>query len=205
MDAGTWFNAAGLGRGRADHASSTSGNSTTFDLEEHKHRFAVLVAGRGASTITVRFPVEKGKSILERIGLDHDFAHPDQLPLPSEIDVTHRQWRQKAIKVARRLGLPFTHGIAAKLINIYCKSRFVCGGFHEHPSVAALHPPIDAVLLAALAEEDFGGERTVWREARQKGWSNFDSGDYEQVIQAMRRGLAGKPLWLIEEYWRGHQ
>jgi hypothetical protein len=43
----------------------------------------------------------------------------------------------------------------------FCKSRFVCGGFHEHPSVAALHPPIDAVLLATFAEQEFGGEQTI--------------------------------------------
>lgn len=26
-------------------------------------------------------------------------------------------------------GCTFTHGVAAKLINIYCKSMFVCGGY----------------------------------------------------------------------------
>jgi hypothetical protein len=91
------------------------------------------------------------------------------------------------------------------LINIYCRSRFICGGFDEHSSVAALHPPVDRVLLAALAKRRFGGERTIWREALKKGWSKFDTEDYELVIQAIRRGLAGRPLWLIEEYWQGQQ
>ena len=182
-----------------------SGNSTIFHIEEHKHLFAAWAAGRAASTITVRFSVEQGKHILEAIGLNRDLAHPDQLPSSSEIDVAHRQWRLKAIEAAGGSGLSFTHGIAAKLINVYCKSRFVCGGFHEHPSVAALHPPVDAVLLATLAQGEFSGERMVWRKAQKKRWSKFNSEDYELVIQAIRRGLAGGPLWLIEQYWRGYQ
>jgi hypothetical protein len=46
--------------------------------------------------------------------------------------------------------LRFTHGIAAKLVNVYLKSVFVCGGRHDHPRVRALHPPIDSLLLDAL-------------------------------------------------------
>jgi hypothetical protein len=177
-----------------------------FAIEEHKHRFAVWVAGRAASRRTERFSVAQGKQILEAIGLNRDLAHPGQLPSPGRMDVAHRQWRLKAIKVADGLGLrKFTHGIAAKLINMYCKSRFVCGGFHEHPSVAALHLPVDAVLLDTLAKGEFGGEPTLWHDAAKKRWSKFDSADYELVIQAIRRGLAGRPLWLIEEHWRGYQ
>jgi hypothetical protein len=176
-----------------------------FDIEEHKHRFAVWAASRAASTVSARFSVGQGKHVLEAIGLSRDFAHPDQLPLSSGIDVAHRQWRLKAIEIARGRGLSFTHGIAAKLINCYLKTRFVCGGFHEHPSVAALHPPIDAVLLAGLAHGGFGGELTVWRDAQKKRWSKFGSEDYERVIQSIRHALAGGPLWLIEEHWRGHQ
>jgi hypothetical protein len=175
-----------------------------FNIEEHKHRFAIWAAGRAASTITARFTVEQGKHILEAIGLNRDLAHPDQLPSASRIDIAHRQWRMKAIKVAGRLGLPFTHGVAAKLINCYLKTRFVCGGFHEHPSVIALHPPIDSVLLAALAAERVGGELALWRDAQKKRWSKFDSEDYERVIESIRKALAGSPLWLIEEHWPGH-
>lgn len=116
-------------------------------------------------------------------------------------------WRRNAVNEARRLGLPFFNdGIAPKLINYYLKTRYVCGGFHEHASVGALHPPIDALLLDGLANvEKFNSEAKVWRDARKKRWSNLNSDDYEAVIQAIRRVLQGKPLWLIGEYWRGHQ
>jgi hypothetical protein len=138
-------------RGELTMQVRMSGDSTIDYLEEHKHRFAAWAASRAESTSkTARFSVEKGEHVLEAIGLNRDLAHPDQLPSSSEIDVAHRQWRRKAIKVAGRLELPFTHGVAAKLINIYCKSRFVCGGFHEDPSVAALHPPVDSLLLDTL-------------------------------------------------------
>ena len=104
------------------------------------------------------------------------------------------------------MGLPFTHGIAAKLINGYLKDRFVCGGYHEHERVKCLHPPIDALLLGALAEENVGGHAQQWREFRDQRWSKFDSAMYQAVINLIRESLpAGEPLWKIEQYWRGHQ
>ena len=42
---------------------------------------------------------------------------------------------------AARRNLTFTHGVAAKLINCYLKSRFVCGGYHAHArGRACTHP-----------------------------------------------------------------
>jgi hypothetical protein len=50
-------------------------------------------------------------------------------------------------------------------------------------------------------KKELGGERTIWREALKKGWSESDSDEYEKVIHAIRRGFTGKPLWW---YWPGH-
>ena len=63
------------------------------------------------------------------------------------MDEEHRRWRAVVKKAAKFEGLNFTHGVAAKLINVYLKSRFVCGGHHAHKRVHNLHPPIDAILL----------------------------------------------------------
>ena len=102
--------------------------------------------------------------------------------------------------------MDLTHGIAAKLINVYLKNRFVCGGDDDHKRVRCLHPPIDALLLTALAEANFGRQAQAWRKFRDLRWSKFDSAMYQAVIDLMRRSLpAGAPLWQIEEYWEGHQ
>ena len=132
-------------------------------------------------------------------------ASPEQLPTPEELDGEHRKWRHGIIHIANQDRFSLTHGVAAKLINVYLKSRFVCGGFENHSKVKALHPPIDSLLLTALVREKFGGQEAVWTAARLKRWSKLDSHDYEAVIQALKDSLPGKPLWHIEEYWKGNQ
>ncbi len=95
--------------------------------------------------------------------------------------------------------------LAAKLVNIYLKSRFVCGGHHEDRRVHGLHPPIDSVLLKALAEQNVGGSAGEWKLAAKTRWFRFASGDYERLIDLIRQSLKGRQLWEIEEHWRGNQ
>ena len=123
------------------------GKHMDYTIEEHRHRFAAWAAGRAANVSTCRFKVEQGKAILEAAGMDQLLAGPDRLPLPQDTDAIHREWRLKVIAAAKELGLAFTHGVAAKLINIYLKAGFVCGGHHDDDRVRSLHPPIDSVLL----------------------------------------------------------
>lgn len=106
---------------------------------------------------------------------------------------------------AASLGIAMTHGVAAKLINCYLKSRFVCGGHHAHENVAALHPPIDAIVLDTLASEDNGCHRDRWNSFRRIRWSKFTSEQYQEVITLIRESLGDKPMWMIEEHWRGNQ
>jgi len=177
-----------------------------YTIEEHKHRYVAWAASRAASTKTCRFSVQQGKGIIEAVGLHNFLFNPDKLPTPSEIDVRHREWREKAIHTAVNSNLAnFSHGIAAKLINVYLKGAFVCAGHESHPNVAALHPPIDKLLLDELCKNDFGGQRECWRAARKQRWSKLTSDQYEAVIQAIRISMNGEPLWQIEAYWRGYQ
>jgi hypothetical protein len=176
-----------------------------YTIEEHNHRMSAWVASRAASTKKCRFKVHLGVSILEASGFTPDFSRPKQLPDLDQLDNTHRKWRSKVIREAKKRGIRFTHGIAAKLINCYLKVRFVCAGAHDDMRVRALHPPIDAVLLKELARLNFGGKAKTWRHYHQAGWSNFKSKTYQRVINHIRKSLDGKPLWKIEEHWKGHQ
>lgn len=97
------------------------------------------------------------------------------------------------------------HGVAAKLVNVYLKAAFVCGGHHVHERVAALHPPIDSLLLDSLAKANLGGLGGVFKKARRLRWSNLDSQQYQAVIDAMVAAFPGQPLWQVEEHWRGHR
>lgn len=178
-----------------------------YTIEEHQHRFAAWAASTAAAASKLcRFKVYQGIEILEDCGFNASFASPVNLPIPADIDATHRHWREAVIAAARDRGLPYTHGVAAKLINCYLKVRFVCGGHYDNERVKCLHPPIDEVLLKSLAVDNFGDKGKEWRKFRMSRWSRFDSATYERVIAHIRNTLpTDAPLWKIEEHWRGHQ
>lgn len=176
-----------------------------YGIEEHRHRFAAWAASRAASVKGCRFSAEQGKWLIERAGLFEAAVDPANLPGADEFDAAHRGWRKKIIGGAEKIELPFTHGVAAKLINVYLKSMLVCGGFHAHPNVRQVHPPIDGLILGELYRRDCAGLRSVWRELRSRGWSRFDSKEYERAITAIRKVVGDAPLWKIESLWRGYQ
>lgn len=178
----------------------------SYTIEVHKHRYAAWAASRAASTKTCRFEVLIGKEIIEEVGLDNLLSSPKELPSPKNIDAEHRIWREKAINAAQERGLVgFGHGVAAKLINVYLKGTFVCGGHENHPNVEALHPPIDSLILDELYLNDVGGLKSDWALARKLRWSKFDSSQYEKVINSIRKAMPSTALWKVESYWRGYQ
>jgi hypothetical protein len=179
---------------------------TPYCILEHRHRYAAWAASRASSTKTCRFDVNTGKRIIEAVGLPQLLKHPDLLPSCGEMDVSHNLWREAAIQAAARHGLEvFGHGVAAKLINVYLKGAFVCGGSEMHERVMALHPPIDSLLLEELYANDVGGHRKIWAKARKLRWSKFTAEQYQEVINGIRASMGGRPLWQIEQHWRGYQ
>jgi hypothetical protein len=176
-----------------------------YEISAHKHRFAAWTAGRAASVKGSRFKVKLIQSLLGEIGFDK-LKVPSDLPSPTAIDETHKKWREKLIQAANKRGLTLSHGVAAKVINMYLKTVFVCGGHAGSAVVDKLHPPIDSVLLDALYYEEKDAERkNVWKAARKIRWSLLNSDQYETVVDAIRDRQGSNALWKIEEYWRGHQ
>lgn len=178
----------------------------TYSIEEHKHRFAAWTAGRAANVNGCRFKVQHGKKLLEIAGFHKTGNDVENLPSSIEFDNKHLEWRNTIIHAARNFDLNFTHGVAAKLINVYLKSIFVCSGKHCDERVKSIHPPIDSVLLNALYQQNIGGKSDVWQVARKIRWSKLNSEQYQNVITAIKEVLpAGYGLWKIEEYWKGYQ
>jgi hypothetical protein len=130
---------------------------------------------------------------------------PELLPTADEMDAEHRRWRGIAVDCAKEFDLTLTHGVAAKLINVYMKAAFVCGGYASHPHACALHPPIDRLMLNELGTRTVGGIGKRWRDYARRAWSTFDGDTYESVIADLRRVQKDRPLWMVEEHWRGHQ
>ena len=186
-------------------ASASRPSAANYSIDLHKHVYAAWAASRGASVMGCRFTVQQGRELLETCGFESALSHPHQLPKVTIIDQQHQRWRVAMIKAARNRGLSMTHGVAAKLINLYLKCRFVCGGHHDHPRVRQLHPPIDSVMLKALVEFDVGGFQPQWRQLQTQRWSKFSSRQYQLAISLVRQSLDGEPLWNIEQYWQGNR
>ena len=136
-----------------------------------------------------------------------EIAHSSEnLPMPDQFNKNHRQWRQNVIKAAETEGLLFTHGVAAKLINVYLKSAFLCPHLSTDERVMRIHPPIDSVLLDSLYKNDIGKKKAEWQKARSIRWSKLDSSEYESLIAAIREFIPeDEGLWTIEEHWQGFQ
>jgi len=188
-----------------------SGTSTTtfkskivddYTIATHKHRLSAWAASRAASTSPVcRFRVEQGFAILEAADFTPAFVLRD-INSPEAMDTMHKQWCDNIINAATKEGLNFTYGIAAKLVNCYLKTRFVCGGYTEDDT-KHLHPPIDSLLLEALYKEDIGGRKKTWKKLANRRWSKFNDETYQEVIDTIRSVMNDKPLWKIEAYWSG--
>ena len=178
-----------------------------YKVKKHIHLFASWSASRATSTSPVnRFKVEAGQKILEKSFIRNFILNPDSLPKShEEFNKEHKIWREQIISLSGKHTKEFSHGIAAKLINVYLKTIIVCGGFHNHENTQFIHPPIDSVLLKELAKIDFGNNAKFWRKANKEAWSKFDSDFYQEVIDQIREGIGDEPLWKIEEYWRGYQ
>ncbi|MCA9359079.1 hypothetical protein KC926_02650 [Candidatus Kaiserbacteria bacterium] len=179
-----------------------------------RHRYAAWCAGRASSTRKCPFTVETASELIESsIGLKY-FSKGWHVPLKViDFDATHRSFREKLVNKAKQKGLKnFTHGVAAKLINIYLKTLHVVPmlGMYERLTDAErrklgnFHPPIDSVLLEELVRSDAGGKKSIWRKYRDIRWSNLKSNEYENLISEMREVTKGQ-LWKIEAYWQGHR
>jgi hypothetical protein len=171
------------------------------DLNIIQHRFAAWAAASAARVSPkCRFRAADGVAILEGLGFGPGYGKPDKLPLPSRFDDQHRKWREKAIRLAKGRRIRMSHGVAAKLINVYLKSRFICGGHADHPKVAALHPPIDSILLKSLADKNAGGFGPAWRALARRRWYNLDPDSYEVAIGCLRNSF--QPAWVAEKMWK---
>lgn len=171
-----------------------------YNIEEHKFRFSAWAASRAASTSPkLRFDVRKGQVCLRAI---KDLIPPS---IQEEFDIFHKRLREIIILEGLKLNLNFTHGVAAKLINVYFKSMIVCNEKYSEEIQSIIHPPIDSLLLKSLCKFNIGGLGKEFKKIEDIKWSKLNSNQYEECIKCIKIVMINKPLWMIEEYWVGHQ
>lgn len=177
-----------------------------YDIHEHQHRFAVWTAGRASQVKGKRFPVKTCSEWLSNAGIGRSLTLAELPASADEFDEKHRDWRETLVSLARPT-VDLSHGQAAKILNIYFKTRFVNSETAQHPSVVYLHPPIDRLLIEEIkkrAELDQPTQKRL-KNATRNGWSAMDSEKYEEVIAIFRALISPKPFWMLEDYWCGFQ
>lgn len=177
-----------------------------YSEDEHQHRYAAWCAAR-ASGRGLRGSTNKVvRSAIDASGLRKLLrATPDHWPATSEeFDTVHPEWCNEILRSLHRDGVnQATYGRAAKIVAIYLKTRVVCGGHASSSFGRVAHPPIDRVLLQALAKHDAHPRkiRALWRST---SWTELDQDAYFKLVRGLRaQGLDRGAFWRVEQWWIG--
>jgi len=205
-----------------------------FDDSEYRHRFAAWCASTAIRSAYIGQPV--GLEGTECFQLIEDSQLKEDLLAGwgtlhnshNDFDEWHRGKREMICDLSaqpNRNTPTFTHGVAAKLINVYMKVLFLgsvqdCMSQENREKQKLIHPPVDSILLtnitidfervevlAAGHDVGFLNGYPIHFDGVGEGipWTILDSDQYEQIIRAFRHITRYHGLWTIEEYWSGHR
>ena len=172
-----------------------------YDLAEHRHRFAVWAAARAAQRGFTS--VERLRGALEATSIQSDLRLPATLALrAASFDEMHRAWCRSTCATLSRCDVKnVAFGRAAKLVAVYLKTMVLMGGDWDTPLARCMHPPLDRILLQALASSDSisSPHKGEWRRI---SWTQLDEVAYYRLIGQLRDVMPSDvPFWKIEEYW----
>lgn len=173
----------------------------SYDLPEHRHRFAVWAAARASQRGFTT--VKNLRNALQATDIREVLADPRTLQLSAEqFDALHRSWCSTICSRLTEDGLQkVTYGRAAKLVAVYLKAIVIMGDGCDSSLGRNLHPPVDRILLQGLALSNriTSPHKAAWRSIN---WTQLDGSGYDQLIGQLRKSIPDDaPFWTIEEYW----
>lgn len=170
----------------------------TYDIFEHRHRFAcwgaARAAQRGFTTTTIIV------AALDTTGIRSFVSDPKSLHVSmDEFDDVHLAWRRAFCQAITAPNA--THGRAAKVIAIYLKTMVITNGHHDSMLAHVAHPPIDRILLQTLANDARinSVHAAAWRTTK---WTELDERPYDELIGQLREVTGQAPFWTLEQWWR---
>lgn len=191
----------------------------TYDVNVHLHRYAMWTAHRAAIRRQKGAVSQNVEGWFESIGFDRDLELPkligDRFRDQAKFDRSHRRWRELMIAESKRQnGVDeLSHGRAAKVINVYLKTRYVLTAPCSHAAYV-IHPPIDRILLSNLkrctkGNEKYDGLRDLIKDTKGRviPWTKMDCAAYEKIISELRKFCDNQsaekdmPFWKLECYW----
>lgn len=190
-----------------------------YKIEEHRHRFAVWAAAKASQAARVK---ELKVSLCRERIAQADAAHPISEILnfsqQKSFDDWHCLWREIISGEKIKSSPVLSHGVAAKIINIYLKCMIISAGSEHSPVAQFVHPPIDSYLLGAMDGKITSKHRENNKSAivrprlRPKSnipmlwadtpWSKLNSNAYQDLVDDLVQASAGMPLWKFESYWQ---
>jgi hypothetical protein len=173
----------------------------SYDLFEHRHRFAVWAGARAAQRGFAT--VEDLRDALESTDIRQFVGDNRSLEInAADFEVRHRNWCSSIAEYLSERGVPnATFGRAAKLVAVYFKSMIIVGPHAMSALAAIVHPPIDRILLQNLgtSREIRSIHKKVWL---QVSWTTLDERAYYTLLSQLRTVLApSDPWWLLERHW----
>jgi hypothetical protein len=177
-----------------------SSESKPYDLDEHRHRFAVWAAARAAQRGFTGIAVLR--KAIESCGVVGYLRSEDLDGIDRKgFNTRHLGWCRAILAQLADLGVDkSTFGRAAKLLAVYLKSAIVLGPAAGTAFAHIAHPPIDGILLRGLSRALPESEHaSSWSAVR---WTMLDELQYYELIEQLRNTLhPGEPFWMIERYW----
>lgn len=183
-----------------------------YDIQEHRHRFAVWAAARAVArgfTTT-----EKVKRAIEASDLrDLVFSSPTKWPTEG-VDELHQKWVDQILTKLEEDGVfnegpdkknrvrkEQSYGRAAKIIAVYLKTCLLMCPHVDHDFHSLIHPPIDRTLLQELSNRpEFSKYKSRWRPVATR-WTQLTKKEYLELIASFREAGLDRPFWTIERYW----
>lgn len=177
-----------------------------YDIHQHKHSYAVWTASRAWNRRLKGGTLDLARRLIKVAGLE-EVREPDDIG--ADVDAWLLEKMRTIVTFADNNKISgINYGRAQKLVNIYLKTKLICGGSEAHPKVCLLHPPLDGELFKGLrqvfAEQKRSDAAVAFYEAQRacRSWTNFELPDYLAHINAIKLYMGSKPLWMVEEHWR---
>jgi hypothetical protein len=187
-------------------ALQSRGGSAMYTAQIHSHRYAAWCSARASGRGLAGSTNTAIRNALEASDLPSVVSGPASSwpSSPEAFDETHRHWCEQILAALHQAGIATaSFGRAAKIVAIYLKTRVVCGGMADGGLGQLAHPPIDRLLLQALAREPSFSKshRSLWRHTK---WTELDADSYAEIIRSLRtEGLDTGGFWRVETWWTG--
>jgi len=175
--------------------------SIGYSLFEHRHRFAVWAASRAAQRKFTSVP--RLRDAIQSTDLPSFVReHAGTEITPARFEELHAGWCEAICDNLRAAGVErVAFGRAAKLVAVYLKSMIVLGPAANGTLSQIAHPPIDRLVLKALARNE-AIPSEARRVFRKTNWTQLDRKSYYKLVRVIRENVPDiNPFWRLEQYW----